>query len=78
MVCDYIAKQGSLYIEIAVEDVAIFRFLLEAYENLALFTALQKNPCILKIIFAVESRDDVAQMLNRIARTVPFKYINLG
>lgn len=55
------------------QDVAMFRFLLEAYENLAYFTTLERRPALLKIMFAECSRKEVIRALLDIKRTVPLE-----
>lgn len=60
--------------QIPAKDVAMFRFLLEAYENLAYFTVLEKNPALLKLVFANESKAEVIAALGDIKRTVPLEW----
>lgn len=54
--------------------VAMFRFLLEAHDNLALFTVLERRPALLKLMFVEESREDVIKMLAEISQTIPVEY----
>lgn len=59
-----------LVVRLDAKDVAMFRFLLEAYENLACFSVLEKRPALLKLMFAAESREEVIATLNEIGRTI--------
>lgn len=52
------------------KNIAMFRFLLEAEENLAFFTTLEKRPALLKLVFAEESRESVISLLNDIKRAI--------
>lgn len=63
-----------LVVRVAARDVAMFRFLLEAYENLACFSVLEKRPALLKLIFAAESREEVIATLNEISRTIRLEW----
>lgn len=59
---------------LAAKDVAMFRFLLEAYENLACFSVLEKRPALLKLMFAEESREAVIASLKEISRTIRLEW----
>ncbi len=67
-------ESALLIVRLATKDVAMFRFLLEAYENLACFTVLEKRPALLKLMFAAESRDTVIASLNEISRTIRLEW----
>lgn len=61
---------ASLFIKIAPADVAMFRFLLEARENLAYFTVLERKTALLKIVFAPESKVEVEKALTEIGQSL--------
>lgn len=63
-----------LIVRLAAKDVAMFRFLLEAHENLACFSVLEKRPTLLKLMFAAESRDAVLASLTDIGRTISLEW----
>lgn len=65
-----------ILVELAPGNVAMFRFLLEAYENLALFTVLERNTALLKVFFAPQSSEEVIRMLEDINRSVPLTWRN--
>ena len=52
----------------------MFRFLLEAYDNLAYFTVLERRPALLKISFAPESRLEVEATLRKMQASVAFEW----
>lgn len=66
-------RSDRLIVRLAPENVAMFRFLLEAHDNLAIFTALDRGLALLKIMFAPESREEVEKTLNEISQTVPLQ-----
>lgn len=53
------------------EHIAMFRFLLEARDNLALFTVLEKRPALLKIIFSPNQEKEVRDALEEIGQSIP-------
>lgn len=67
-------SQNSSYlvIRIPVQNIAMFRFLLEAHDNMALFTVMENNPSILILSFASESHEEIINMLVEISQTVKF------
>lgn len=52
----------------------MFRFLLEARDNLAVFTALDNREALLKLMFAPESRQAVIQALSEIKEDIPLEW----
>ncbi len=63
-------RSGRLLIRTAPGHVGLFRFLLEAHENLALFTVQDSRAALLKLIFSPHQEDEVLEALASIARTV--------
>lgn len=66
-------RSGRLIVRLAPEKVAMFRFLLEAHDNLAIFTTLERGTALLKIMFAPESRAEVEKVLAAISKTAPLQ-----
>lgn len=56
-------RSAQLVIRIAPRDVGFFRFLLEARDNLALFTVLDSRTALLKLLFSPHQTDDVRAAL---------------
>lgn len=63
-------NSSHLAIHIPVQNIAMFRFLLEAYDNLALFTVMENIPSILILSFASESHEEIINMLVEISQSV--------
>ena len=64
-------RSGRLLVRLAPADVALFRFLLEAYENLAFFTTLDRRAALLKVIFSPQRENAVRAALAEIGESVP-------
>ncbi|MDR3358881.1 MAG: DUF4911 domain-containing protein [Desulfovibrio sp.] len=64
-------ESGSLLIRLKREHTAMFRFLLEAYENLAYFTVLERKTALLKLVFSPHQRENALRALDEIASSVP-------
>lgn len=62
---------GRLLVRVAPGDVALFRFLLEAHDNLALFTVLERRTALLKVLFSPQQEDAVRAALAEICASVP-------
>ncbi|EPR44227.1 hypothetical protein dsx2_1588 [Desulfovibrio sp. X2] len=67
-------RSARLYVTLPPSDIARFRFLLEAHDNLALFTVLDKHRAALRLSFPVglepQVRAALARMADEIALTV--------
>lgn len=66
-------KSKKILVLLAPQDIAMFRFLLEAHENLALFTVLERKTALLKIIFSPDSQDQLFEALTDIERSLSLK-----
>ena len=66
---------GKLLARLDSRDVAMFRFLLESFENEAMFTALERDPALLKISFYPASRGRVLAILREIAAVLPLEIL---
>lgn len=55
----------------------MFRFLLEAWDNLALATTLERDTAIVKVIYAHESRESVLYALEDMKRTLDITWQEL-
>lgn len=65
-------KSASLYLILAPKDMAVFRFLLEAYDNVAMFTVLDPKATLLKLIFSPHDKDCVLQILESMRSKIVF------
>ena len=64
-------ESDFLLIRLAREHTALFRFLLESYENLAYFTVLERKTALLKLVFSPHQRGNALRALEEIALSVP-------
>ena len=65
-------RSAVLLIRIAPRDVGLFRFLLEARDNRALFTVIDPRAALLKLLFSPHQSDDVRAALAEMAEMLPF------
>lgn len=66
-------ESPALYLRLPAERTALFRFLLEAYENVAYFTVLDRREALIKVIFSPHMRAQAEAALADIARSVPLE-----
>ena len=63
---------GRLLLRLTPEHIALFRFLLEAYDTLAYFTVLERRTALLKLVFSPQRERAVRRALAEMARSLPF------
>ena len=65
-------EQGGkrLLVRVAPEQVGMFRFLLEAYENVAYFTVLNRHDALLKVVFSPHREKATRTALSEIASSI--------
>ncbi len=63
---------SCLYLRIRREDVAMFRFLLEAEDNLAYMTVVDRWKTVLRVVFSPHQKTAVHACLERMRERVPF------
>ena len=68
-------RSRYMFVQMDRVNVAMFRFLLESYENLAIFTVLEKRPALLKIMYSPNSDSEIKSVLAEIALSIPLKII---
>jgi hypothetical protein len=59
---------------LAPQDVAMFRFLLEAYDNLAYFTVLDAGETLLSVVCSPHQEHAVRQALEGIGEQLPLRF----
>jgi hypothetical protein len=64
---------SRLYIRLARRDIAVFKFLLESWDNLAYLSIIDKHAAVLQIRFAQDSRAELADFLRQAAGEVEFR-----
>ena len=67
-------ENAALYLRLPAEQTALFRFLLEAYENVAYFTVLDRREALIKVVFPPHMREQAEAALADIARSVQFEH----
>lgn len=65
-------RSGRLLVHLAPEHTALFRFLLEAYDNLAYFTVLERRAALLKLVFSPQRERALRRALAEMAHSLPF------
>ena len=63
---------ACLYVQLAPSQVYMFRFLLEAYDNLALMSVVDRWATVLKIRFSPHQEDEVRQALQEMRQSMEF------
>jgi len=61
-------------VRLAPRDVAMFRFLLEAYDNLAYFTVLDAGETLLSVVCSPHQEDAVRRALEDMGEQLPLRY----
>ncbi|MGE4554246.1 MAG: DUF4911 domain-containing protein [Desulfovibrionaceae bacterium] len=60
-------RSARLYVRVAPADVALFRYLLEAHDNLALFTVVDRLAAVLMLRFGPEQEPEVRAFLEEVS-----------
>ena len=63
---------SCLYVRLASADVAMFRFLLEAEDNLAYISTVDRWASVLRVTFSPHQADAVRDCLAAIQTRIPF------
>lgn len=63
---------SRLYVRLAPADVAMFRFLLEAEDNLAYMSTVDRWTSVLQVTFSPHQADAVRACLDSIRTRIPF------
>lgn len=66
-------RSGRLLVRLAPTQTGMFRFLLEAYDNLAYFSVLHRQEALLKIVFSPHREQAVRAALAEIAQSLPLE-----
>jgi len=71
------AWSARLYLKVAPQDVALFRFLLEGRDNLALFTVLNRRAATLLLRFSPHHEPEVRRFLEQAGAVIGIEEIAL-
>lgn len=66
-------RSASLLIRIAPGDTGLFRYLLEARDNLAFFTVLAPGEALLRLIFSPHQKEQVLEALAAMQHLISFE-----
>lgn len=66
------ARSARLLVRLAAEDTALFRFLLEGYDNTAYFTVLEPRTALLKLVFSPHREEALRRALAEMAESLDF------
>lgn len=58
-------ESARLYVRVAPSDIALFRFLLEAHDNLALFTVVDRARAVLLLRFSPDQERETLEFLDQ-------------
>lgn len=61
----------KLLVQLKPKDIAMFRFLLEGYDNLANFTVLERSTALLKVSASPHAKEQLKQTLAEINEVIP-------
>ncbi len=68
-------QSSRIYIQIAPSDIAILRFLMEAVENLALFTIADRFKGILMLRFSPHQEREFYEFMDGLKDEIEIKYL---
>lgn len=66
------ARSARLLVRLAPGDTALFRFLLEGYDNTAYFTVLEARTALLKLVFSPHREEALRRALGEMAESLDF------
>lgn len=67
---------AALYLRLPAGQTALFRFLLEACENVGYFTVLDRKEALVKLVFSPHMRAQVEAVLADMARSIPLERLD--
>ena len=69
---------GRIYIRLEPEHTRLFRYLLEAYDNLAYSSVAERKACILKLVYSPQQEREFLAALAEIRQSLPFETLYAG
>lgn len=67
-----------LYVRLEPSQTRLFRYLLEAEDNLAYTSVVDRKACILKLVFSPEQRKHLEEKLQNMRQIMPFAITDLN
>jgi hypothetical protein len=68
----------QVYIEVPREEIWYVKFILEAYENLAYFSVIDKYRAVLQLVFSKDGEQELHALVRGLAQEIPLKCLPLG
>lgn len=69
---------GRAYVRLAPRDEALFRFLLESYDNLGTATVIDRKAAVLLVRFAPGDERRARAALTQMAETIALEFLPVG
>lgn len=69
---------ARLYIRLAPEQTRLFRYLLEAYDNLAYSSVIERKSCILKLVYSPMQKREFMAALAEIGASLPLEVLPIN
>jgi len=66
-----------IYLRMAAEDIAFFKFILESYDNLAYLSVVDNHSAVLELVHTPGTEREVREFLDTMRGTVSFTEIPL-
>lgn len=66
-----------MYVQIAPSDIGLFRFLLEAHDNLGIFTVTNKFKGILQLRFSPHQRREMQAFVKGVAEEMDIQVVKI-
>ena len=66
-------RSEHVLVQAAPDQIHMFRFLLEGYDNLALFTVLNRKTGVLKVVFSPHQRAEARAALEAVDELIPVR-----
>lgn len=66
---------SRLYIRLAPAHTRLFRYLLEAYDNLAYSSVADRKACILKLVYSPQQEREFLAALDEIKQSIPLEIL---
>jgi len=64
-----------LYLQIDRKDIALFKFFLEGYDNLAYLTVVDKKKAVLQLVFSYEFEELVYDFIKNLSQEITVKIV---
>jgi hypothetical protein len=71
------ALSSRLYVRLKPSDTRLFRYLLDACDNLAYTSVVDRKGCILKVVFTPDMAKELRQTLRSMRQSCPFEILEL-